>query len=90
MHFIGTSLQNLATDVVSALRTCQKCTSKFFLSLFLQAPPWYYYKKRYPPSYGPDGKPRPRVHNVQLAPSSSRYEEDESEEEVRLLDSSSL
>ncbi|XP_043100213.1 H(+)/Cl(-) exchange transporter 3 isoform X3 [Puntigrus tetrazona] len=54
------------------------------------APPWYYYKKRYPPSYGPDGKPRPRVHNVQLASSSSRYEEDESEEEVRLLDNSSL
>ncbi|XP_065150429.1 H(+)/Cl(-) exchange transporter 3 isoform X2 [Paramisgurnus dabryanus] len=53
------------------------------------APPWYYYKKRYPPSYGPDGKPRPRVHNVQLASSSSRYEE-ESEEEVRLLDNSSL
>ncbi|XP_056316949.1 H(+)/Cl(-) exchange transporter 3 isoform X1 [Danio aesculapii] len=53
-------------------------------------PPWYYYKKRYPPSYGPDGKPRPRVHNVQLAPSSSRYQEDESEEEVRLLDNSSL
>ncbi|XP_016091263.1 H(+)/Cl(-) exchange transporter 3-like [Sinocyclocheilus grahami] len=54
------------------------------------APPWYYYKKRYPPSYGPDGKPRPRVHNVQLASPSSRYEEDESEEEVRLLDNSSL
>uniref|UniRef100_A0A671N5Y2 Chloride channel protein n=1 Tax=Sinocyclocheilus anshuiensis TaxID=1608454 RepID=A0A671N5Y2_9TELE len=54
------------------------------------APPWYYYKKRYPPSYGPDGKPRPRVHNVQLASSPSRYEEDESEEEVRLLDNSSL
>ncbi|XP_055051113.1 H(+)/Cl(-) exchange transporter 3 isoform X1 [Misgurnus anguillicaudatus] len=53
------------------------------------APPWYYYKKRYPPSYGPDGKPRPRVHNVQLASSSSRYVE-ESEEEVRLLDNSSL
>ncbi|XP_067303298.1 H(+)/Cl(-) exchange transporter 3 isoform X3 [Pseudorasbora parva] len=54
------------------------------------APPWCYYKKRYPPSYGPDGKPRPRVHNVQLASSSSRHEEDESEEEVRLLDNSSL
>ncbi|XP_016091558.1 H(+)/Cl(-) exchange transporter 3 [Sinocyclocheilus grahami] len=54
------------------------------------APPWYYYKKRYPPSYGPDGKPRPRVHNVQLASSPSRYEEDESEEEVCLLDNSSL
>ncbi|KTF95452.1 hypothetical protein cypCar_00032965, partial [Cyprinus carpio] len=54
------------------------------------APPWYYYKKRYPPSYGPDGKPRPRVHNVQLASPPSRYEEDESEEEVRLLDNSSL
>ncbi|XP_048041487.1 H(+)/Cl(-) exchange transporter 3 isoform X2 [Megalobrama amblycephala] len=54
------------------------------------APPWYYYKKRYPPSYGPDGKPRPRVHNVQLASSSSRYKEDESEEEVHLLDNSSL
>lgn len=37
MHFVGTSLQNLATEDVSALQTCQKCTSKFlylFLSLF--------------------------------------------------------
>ncbi|XP_058251659.1 H(+)/Cl(-) exchange transporter 3 isoform X2 [Hemibagrus wyckioides] len=50
------------------------------------ASPWYYYKKRYPPSYGPDGKPRSRVHNVQLVPSNTRHEEEESEEEVRLLD----
>ncbi|KAK3546026.1 hypothetical protein QTP70_019946 [Hemibagrus guttatus] len=46
------------------------------------ASPWYYYKKRYPPSYGPDGRPRSRVHNVQLVPSNTRHEE----EEVRLLD----
>ncbi|XP_007238456.3 H(+)/Cl(-) exchange transporter 3 isoform X2 [Astyanax mexicanus] len=54
------------------------------------APPWYYHKKRYPPSYGPDGKPRPRIHNVQLVPShTGREEEEESEEEVRLLDRTS-
>ncbi|TRY93550.1 hypothetical protein DNTS_022871 [Danionella cerebrum] len=53
-------------------------------------PPWHYHKKRYPPSYGPDGKPRPRVHNVQLeSSSSSNQNEAESEEEVRLLDPSS-
>lgn len=39
MHLIGTSLQNLATEDVSALQTCQRCTSKFlylFLSLFFR------------------------------------------------------
>ncbi|XP_078533179.1 H(+)/Cl(-) exchange transporter 3 isoform X1 [Lissotriton helveticus] len=47
------------------------------------APPWHYIKKRYPPSYGPDGKPRPRVHNVQL--NAIAEEREESEEEVHLL-----
>ncbi|XP_026878315.1 H(+)/Cl(-) exchange transporter 3 isoform X2 [Electrophorus electricus] len=54
------------------------------------ASPWYYHKKRHPSSYGPDGKPRPRVHNVQLVPSLTGCEEqEESEEEVRLLDHTS-
>lgn len=59
-----------------------------FLSLSpsTQASPWYHHKKRYPPSHGPDGKPRSRVHNVQLVPSYTRHTEEESEEEVRLLD----
>ncbi|XP_047618501.1 H(+)/Cl(-) exchange transporter 3 isoform X5 [Phacochoerus africanus] len=49
------------------------------------APPWYYNKKRHPPSYGPDGKPRPRVDNVQLSPEVE--EEEEAEEEACLLNS---
>ncbi|XP_073661834.1 H(+)/Cl(-) exchange transporter 3 isoform X7 [Tursiops truncatus] len=51
-------------------------------------PPWYHHKKRYPPSYGPDGKPRPRVHNVQLSPVTSEGEE--AGEEARLLSSTTL
>ena len=63
-----------------------------FLSLSLstpQAPPWYYHKKRYPPSYGPDGKPRSRVNNVQLIPA-FREGDEESEEEVHLLNGNAL
>ncbi|NXK60655.1 CLCN3 protein, partial [Sylvietta virens] len=52
------------------------------------APPWHYNKKRYPPSYGPDGKPRPRLHNVQLKPIAE--EREETEEEVHLLNSTTL
>ncbi|XP_065592355.1 H(+)/Cl(-) exchange transporter 3 isoform X6 [Cyrtonyx montezumae] len=52
------------------------------------APPWHYNKKRYPPSYGPDGKPRPRLNNVQLKPIAE--EREETEEEVRLLNSTTL
>uniref|UniRef100_A0A2K6GSY5 Chloride channel protein n=1 Tax=Propithecus coquereli TaxID=379532 RepID=A0A2K6GSY5_PROCO len=52
------------------------------------APPWHYNKKRYPPSYGPDGKPRPRFNNVQLNPIDE--EREETEEEVRLLNSTTL
>lgn len=52
------------------------------------APPWHYNKKRYPPSYGPDGKPRPRFRNVQLSPVDE--EREEAEEEVRLLNSTTL
>ncbi|XP_038254500.1 H(+)/Cl(-) exchange transporter 3 isoform X1 [Dermochelys coriacea] len=52
------------------------------------APPWHYNKKRYPPSYGPDGKPRPRVNNVQLKPIAE--EREETEEEVHLLTSTML
>lgn len=55
------------------------------LSLFVQASPWYYYKKRYSPSHGSDGKPRSRIHNVQLTPLVG-HEDDECEEGVRLLD----
>uniref|UniRef100_A0A8D1WH37 Chloride channel protein n=1 Tax=Sus scrofa TaxID=9823 RepID=A0A8D1WH37_PIG len=53
------------------------------------APPWYYNKKRHPPSYGPDGKPRPRVNNVQLSPEAEEEEEEEeeAEEEACLLTS---
>ncbi|XP_050801287.1 H(+)/Cl(-) exchange transporter 3 isoform X6 [Gopherus flavomarginatus] len=51
-------------------------------------PPWHYNKKRYPPSYGPDGKPRPRVNNVQLNPIAE--EREETEEEVHLLNSTTL
>nr|XP_035941449.1 H(+)/Cl(-) exchange transporter 3 isoform X9 [Halichoerus grypus] len=52
------------------------------------APPWHYNKKRYPPSYGPDGKPRPRFNNVQLNPIDE--EREETEEEVHLLNSTTL
>ncbi|XP_032659570.1 H(+)/Cl(-) exchange transporter 3 isoform X7 [Chelonoidis abingdonii] len=52
------------------------------------APPWHYNKKRYPPSYGPDGKPRPRINNVQLNPIAE--EREETEEEVHLLNSTML
>lgn len=52
-----------------------------------EAPPWYYNKKRHPPSYGPDGKPRPRVNNVQLSPEAEEEEEEEAEEEACLLTS---
>ncbi|XP_067154002.1 H(+)/Cl(-) exchange transporter 3 isoform X7 [Apteryx mantelli] len=52
------------------------------------APPWHYNKKRYPPSYGPDGKPRPRLNNVQLKPIAE--EREETEEEVHLLNSTTL
>ncbi|XP_074087662.1 H(+)/Cl(-) exchange transporter 3 [Macrotis lagotis] len=52
------------------------------------APPWYHNKKRYPPSYGPDGKPRPRFNNVQLNPIAE--EREETEEEVHLLNSTTL
>nr|XP_060509768.1 H(+)/Cl(-) exchange transporter 3 isoform X3 [Panthera onca] len=52
------------------------------------APPWHYNKKRYPPSYGPDGKPRPRFNNVQL--NSIDEEREETEEEVHLLNSTTL
>ncbi|XP_036169025.1 H(+)/Cl(-) exchange transporter 3 isoform X9 [Myotis myotis] len=52
------------------------------------APPWHYNKKRYPPSYGPDGKPRPRFGNVQLNPVDEDREE--AEEEVHLLNSTTL
>lgn len=53
-----------------------------------QAPPWHHNKKRYPPSYGPDGKPRPRLNNVQLKPIAE--EREETEEEVHLLNSTTL
>ncbi|XP_040822174.1 H(+)/Cl(-) exchange transporter 3 isoform X5 [Ochotona curzoniae] len=52
------------------------------------APPWHYNKKRYPPSYGPDGKPRPRFNNVQLNPIDE--EREETEEEVHLLNSTTV
>ncbi|XP_023370643.1 H(+)/Cl(-) exchange transporter 3 isoform X5 [Otolemur garnettii] len=52
------------------------------------APPWHYNKKRYPPAYGPDGKPRPRFNNVQLNPIDE--EREETEEEVHLLNSTTL
>ncbi|KAJ8268869.1 hypothetical protein COCON_G00114760 [Conger conger] len=53
------------------------------------ASPWYYHKKRYPASYGPDGKPRSRVNNVQLIPA-FRGGGEESEEEVHLLNGDAL
>ncbi|NXU50313.1 CLCN3 protein, partial [Turnix velox] len=52
------------------------------------APPWHHNKKRYPPSYGPDGKPRPRLNHVQLKPIAE--EREEAEEEVHLLNSTTL
>ncbi|EPY83607.1 chloride channel 3 isoform 1 [Camelus ferus] len=52
------------------------------------APPWYHNKKRYPPSYGPDGKPRSRFHHVQL--SAAQEQGEGAEEEARLLDSTAL
>ncbi|XP_027143621.1 H(+)/Cl(-) exchange transporter 3 isoform X1 [Larimichthys crocea] len=63
---------------------------------------WYYHKKRYPSSHGSNGKPRSRVHHVQLIRSfqdswggrrgydSGEQEVEEEEEEVRLLDGSNL
>ncbi|XP_010156448.1 PREDICTED: H(+)/Cl(-) exchange transporter 3-like, partial [Eurypyga helias] len=52
------------------------------------APPWHCHKKRYPPSYGPDGKPRPRLDHVQLK--AVAEEREATEEEVHLLDSTTL
>uniref|UniRef100_A0A3B3TPD8 Chloride channel protein n=1 Tax=Poecilia latipinna TaxID=48699 RepID=A0A3B3TPD8_9TELE len=59
---------------------------------------WYYHKKRYPSSHGPNGKPRSRVHHVQLIRSfqdgwgggGCSEEEEEEEEEVCLLNGSNL
>uniref|UniRef100_A0A6I8PYM9 Chloride channel protein n=1 Tax=Xenopus tropicalis TaxID=8364 RepID=A0A6I8PYM9_XENTR len=51
------------------------------------APPWYYYKKRYPSSHGPNGKSRSRVDHVQLN-NISEEDQEESEEEVSLLKNS--
>uniref|UniRef100_A0A674N7R3 Chloride channel protein n=1 Tax=Takifugu rubripes TaxID=31033 RepID=A0A674N7R3_TAKRU len=56
---------------------------------------WYYHKKRYPSPHGSNGKPRSRVHHVQLIRSfqdgwGGRGEDSEDEEEVGLLDSSNL
>ncbi|KAG7241525.1 hypothetical protein INR49_025430 [Caranx melampygus] len=60
---------------------------------------WYYHKKRYPSSHGSNGKPRSRVHHVQLIRSfqdgwggggGGEEEEEVEEEEVHLLDGSDL
>ncbi|OCT99635.1 H(+)/Cl(-) exchange transporter 3 isoform X1 [Xenopus laevis] len=51
------------------------------------APPWYYHKKRYPSSHGPNGKSRSRVDHVQLN-NISEEDREESEEEVSLLKNS--
>ncbi|XP_024144077.1 H(+)/Cl(-) exchange transporter 3 isoform X5 [Oryzias melastigma] len=60
---------------------------------------WYYHKKRHPPSHGANGKPRSRVHHVQLIRSfqdgwgrggEGSDEEDEEEEVVCLLNGSNL
>ncbi|KAG8453838.1 hypothetical protein GDO86_000460 [Hymenochirus boettgeri] len=50
------------------------------------APSWYYHKKRYPSSYGPNGKSRSRVNNVQL--NNICEDQEENEEEAILLKNS--
>lgn len=61
------------------------------LCLLLQAASWYYHKKRYPASHGSNGRPRSRVHHVQLIGSfQDGRGGDDSEEEVHLLDGSNL
>lgn len=65
------------------------------LCLHLQATSWYYHKKRYPSSHGSNGKPRSRVHYVQLIRSfqdgqGEGGDDSEEEEEVCLLNGSNL
>ncbi len=98
-------LQTFTVHSSSLLLNLLFCPSSPLLCLPLQAATWNYHKKRYPPSHGSNGKPRSRVHHVQLIRSfqdgwggggddceeeEEEEEEEVEEEEVGLLDSSKL
>ncbi|KAG8134765.1 hypothetical protein E2320_007860 [Naja naja] len=70
------------------LRQCLVTHNGICMIVISEAPPWHYHKKRYPSTHGPDGKPRSRINNVQL--NSIAEEREESEEEVHLLNSTTL